>query len=247
MSETIPHFGEILAILTAITWAMAVILFKKSGEKIHPIFFKSLNYLGAGMHAIVNCLYAPSIIGLSVLWLGESMTALQIVGAAMIVSAVLAATTKKGQGNLSRHNLFWGIFWGVIATGTAAVGIVMIKTLLERSPLLWVTEIRLIGGIIILLLVLMLNPNRRKLILSLKSGGHRGYMISSSFIGAYLAMMLWLAGMKYTTASIASALNQTANIFIFAFAALLLREPINLQRVIGILLGVAGALLVTFG
>jgi len=60
-------------------------------------------------------------------------------------------------------------------------------------------------------------------------------------------MVLWLAGMKYTLASIASALNQTSNIFVFTFAALLLREPINLQRVIGILLGVSGALLVTFG
>ena len=162
MSQTIPYLGEILATLTAITWAIAVILFKKSGEKVHPValnlfknslavilfiptmwffgetlfrpvpaseywmlllsgilgigiadtlFFKSLNLLGAGMHSIVNCLYAPSIIGLSVIWLGESMTALQILGAAMIVSAVLTATTKKGKGDLSRHNLFWGIFW----------------------------------------------------------------------------------------------------------------------------------------
>ncbi|RKX30991.1 MAG: hypothetical protein DRP46_04290 [Candidatus Zixiibacteriota bacterium] len=298
MPQAIPYFGEILATLTAITWAVAVILFKKSGEKVHPValnlfknsmavilfiptmwffgetlfrpvpaseygllllsgilgigiadtlFFKSLNLLGAGMHSIVNCLYAPSIIGLSVIWLGESMTALQILGAAMIVSAVLAATTKKGKGNLSRHNLFWGIFWGVVANGVSAVGIVMIKSLLERSPLLWVTEIRLLGGIATLIMVLMLYPNRRRLIESLYTAGRRGYTISSSFIGAYLAMVLWLAGMKYTLASIASALNQTSNIFVFTFAALLLREPINLQRVIGILLGVSGALLVTFG
>ena len=298
MSQTIPYLGEILATLTAITWAIAVILFKKSGEKVHPValnlfkislavilfiptmwffgetlfrpvpaseywmlllsgilgigiadtlFFKSLNLLGAGMHSIVNCLYAPSIIGLSVIWLGESMTALQILGAAMIVSAVLTATTKKGKGDLSRHNLFWGIFWGVVATGASAVGIVMIKSLLERSPLLWVTEIRLLGGIATLIVVLMLYPNRRRLIESLYNAGHKGYTISSSFIGAYLAMVLWLAGMKYTQASIASALNQTSNIFVFIFAALLLREPINFQRVIGILLGVSGALLVTFG
>jgi len=298
MLENIPYFGEILAILTAITWAMAVIMFKKSGEKVHPIalnlfknslafvlfvptmwffgnslfrpvpfyeyglliasgvigigiadtlFLKSLNYLGAGMHSIVNCLYAPSIIGFSILWLAESMSAIQITGAVLIVSAVLAATTKKGQGNLSRHNLFWGIFLGITANCFMAIGIVMIKTILERSPLLWVTEVRLAGGIIVLLLILIFNPKRNALISTLKANGRRIYMISGSFIGAYLSMVLWLAGMKYTQASTASALNQTSNIFVFIFAALFLREPVNLQRIIGILLGVAGAFMVTFG
>lgn len=298
MSQPIPYFGEMLALLTAMTWAMAVILFKKSGEKVHPIalnmfknllavfmffvtmwifgetlfrpvpardyymllvsgalgigiadtlFFKSLNYLGAGMHSIVNCLYAPSIIGLSVIWLGESMTILQLLGAAMIVSAVLTATTKKGKGNLSRHDLFWGVFWGVIATGASAVGIVMIKTLLERSPLLWVTEIRLFGGIAVLLFVLLFHSERRRLLGSLLAANSKGYTVSSSIMGAYFSMVLWLGGMKYTQASIASALNQTSNIFVFLFAVLLLREPINLQRIIGISLGVLGAFLVTFG
>jgi drug/metabolite transporter (DMT)-like permease len=73
------------------------------------------------------------------------------------------------------------------------------------------------------------------------------YLISSSFLGAYLAMILWLAGMKFTMASIAAALNQTSNIFIFIFAAIFLKEPITPRRTAGIVLGVAGAFMVTFG
>jgi drug/metabolite transporter (DMT)-like permease len=53
--------------------------------------------------------------------------------------------------------------------------------------------------------------------------------------------------MKYTQASIAAALNQTANVFIFIFAALLLREPITRRRTLGIVLGFTGAVLVSFG
>ena len=52
--------------------------------------------------------------------------------------------------------------------------------------------------------------------------------------------------MKFTQASIAASLNQTSNIFVFIFAAWFLREPISRTRVIGIILGVAGALIVTF-
>jgi drug/metabolite transporter (DMT)-like permease len=74
-----------------------------------------------------------------------------------------------------------------------------------------------------------------------------GYTISGSFAGAYLAMLVWLAGMKYTQASIASALNQMSSIFIFILAALVLHEKVTLLRVVGIILGVTGAVLVTFG
>ena len=41
--------------------------------------------------------------------------------------------------------------------------------------------------------------------------------------------------------------NQTSNIFIFIFAALLLKEKVTLIRGVAIVLGVGGALLVTFG
>jgi drug/metabolite transporter (DMT)-like permease len=54
-------------------------------------------------------------------------------------------------------------------------------------------------------------------------------------------------GMKYTQASIAAALNQSNNVFIFILAALFLKEPINQQRLVGIILAVTGSFLVIFG
>ena len=108
-------------------------------------------------------------------------------------------------------------------------------------------EWRLIGGILALLVILLLRRDRRAIISTLMGTRHWGYVVSGSWFGAYAAMFLWLGGMKYTQASTASALNQTSNIFIFVLAALLLREPITPVRTIGIVLGVAGAYLVTFG
>lgn len=285
-----------LALATAIVWAFAVILFRKSGETVHPValnlfknllgaalilptiwlmggvllrpvpaseylllmgsgalgigiadtlFFMCLNRLGAGLTAVVDCLYSPFIISLSVLWLGERMTGWQIVGAVMIVAGVLMATVERPQGSISRRNLALGILWGVLAMGGMAVGIVMIKPLLERSPLLWVTEVRLVASIAVLGIVLLVHPSRRAIVGSTFSSRGWVYTVSGSLMGAYLAMVLWLGGMKYTQASIAAALNQTSNIFVFVFAALLLREPINVQRVVAIVLAVAGAMLVT--
>ena len=37
LNLTFPYLGQSLALMTAIVWACAVILFKKSGETVHPI------------------------------------------------------------------------------------------------------------------------------------------------------------------------------------------------------------------
>ncbi|UCE67606.1 MAG: DMT family transporter [Candidatus Zixiibacteriota bacterium] len=294
----IPYLGEIFAFATAIVWAFAVILYKKSGETIHPValnffknlmgmvlllptiyffegwifkgftsdeiilllvsgalgigiadtlFFKCLNLLGAGLTAIVDCLYSPSIIFLAFLWVGERLGILQIIGVAMIISAVLTISRADKSGLINRRNLLLGILWGVLAMFTMAIGIVMIKPLLDRSPLLPLSEIRLFGGGLILALVFLFHPRRKQIATPRLTGRGWTYLLIGSFLGAYCVLLLWLAGMKYTQVSIAAALNQTSNIFIFIFAALFLKEAITRRKVVGIILGVSGALIVTFG
>ena len=47
-------------------------------------------------------------------------------------------------------------------------------------------------------------------------------------------MLFWLAGYKYTSASVASVLNETASIFILLFAWLLLKEPLGRRKLAGV-------------
>ena len=264
MSNPFPYLGEILSIICAIVWGLAVVFFRKSGEQVHPLalntfknlvaailfiptmiifgqtlalpvshntyimmlvsgalgigigdtlLFMSLNLLGAGLTGIVICMYSPLIICLSVIFLGETLTLLQISGALLIVSAILVATIEKQKKPIARNKLFLGTVLGVLASAAMAVGIVMIKPLLNESPLLWATQIRLFGGIIALGIIVLLFPRRRMIYDSLVSTKKWTYTISGSVIGAYLAMIIWLGGMKYTQASVASALNQTSKLF----------------------------------
>jgi drug/metabolite transporter (DMT)-like permease len=296
--EHIPRVGEISALLTALVWAGAVIMFRKSGEKVHPIalnlfknvlvlvlmvptiylagqtlsrqapfgdyalllisgvigigigdtlLLKCLNQIGAGRTAIVGCLYSPFIITLSIIFLGERFTITQAAGAFLVVLAVLSTTGKGESGEITRKTLLFGILWGVLAEACVAVSIVMIKPLLTRSPLLWATEIRLIGAAPALGLILLCHPYKRKIISSLTSPGRWGYTIGGSFTGQYAAMLLWLTGMKYAQASVASALNQTSTIFVVFLAALFLKERLTARRITAAVAAVLGALLVTFG
>ena len=290
------QLGQTLALFTALAWGFAVILFKKSGETVHPIalnvfknflavvlliptiplfgetlfydaprnnyllllasgalgigisdtlFFMCLNRLGAGLTAIIDCLYSPFIIIMSIIWLGESLTLFQVIGAVMIISAVLTAVNRKGVPGLKRRDLWIGVGYGTLAMATNALGLIMIKRVLEQSPLFWVTEVRIFGGLLVLLLVLLFNPHRNKIIGSLRLTGGWKYTISGSFIGTYIAMVLWLGGMQLERASITAALNQTSSIFVFIFAWLILKEKITIPKIIGIILAVGGVMLIT--
>ena len=295
MNAPFPYLGEIISVGSALTWAIAVILFRKSGETVHPIalnvfknvlaitllfptiwlsggvafgdvpgrdyfmilisgalgigvsdtlFFMSLNRIGAGMSAIINCLYSPFIIALSIVWLDESLTAFQLIGVAMIVSAVLTAASRKGAGHLSRSDLIWGVAFGILALAAMAVGIVMIKPILDRTPLLLVTQLRLWGGMAALVIYLILHPKRRAILGSINSIGSWKYTIIGSFIGTYVTLIFWMTGMKYAQVSVAASLSQLSNVFIFSLAVLFLHEPLNFRRILGIVLGVGGALIV---
>jgi drug/metabolite transporter (DMT)-like permease len=58
-----------------------------------------------------------------------------------------------------------------------------------------------------------------------------------------MAMLAWLAGFKYTLVSVAAILNQLSTIFTFILAAVFLKEPVTLPRLIAIVMAVCGALL----
>ena len=296
--ESIPYIGEILSLLTAIFWAVAVILFKKSGEKVHPLglnlfknamglllllvtlavfkkalshqvsladygllmlsgaigigigdtlLFACLNLIGAGLTAIVDCLYSPFIITFSILFLGERLTFMQIIGAVLVVSAVLTVSLKWGGFDNDRRKLARGIIFGALAMLSTAVGVVIVKPLLSRIPFLLATEVRLLGALIALALMLFSHPGRRKIMSSILDKKTRLYVVSGSFFGAYITMLFWLGGMKFTQASIASALNQTNSIFIVILAAVWLKEPLNARRIIAVFIAFLGVILVSFG
>lgn len=292
-----PFIGEALSLISAAIWALAVTLFRKSGETVHPLalnafknllavmllvptiwiagqslwlpvpasaylwlllsgaigigigdtlFFQSLNRLGAGLTGIVVCLYSPFIIALSYIALGERLSWVQLAGVLLILTAVLLTSRPANQNNAAAAGALPGIVYGVTAAAAMAGGVVIMKPLLGAYPVVWVAFIRLIGGMTVLAAILLLHPARHAIFNSSIGIRHWPYTLGGSLLGAYVSMILWIAGMKYTQASIASALNQTNTIFIFIFAGLILKEPMNTRRVISVGMAFAGAALVSF-
>jgi len=295
----IPHLGEILALASAVVWAVAVILFRISGKTVSPfalnlfkntvalllflpllpllgkpflpaasaadyalllfsgflgiavsdtLFLTALNLLGASLLAIVDCVYSPYIIVLSYVFLGERLNPWQFLGVLLIAAAIAVMGWKSTgeNGKLPRRDLFRGTVLGILAMLTVAVGIVMIKPMLAHTDVFWATAMRLVGGIGGLVLALPFHPRRRAVLAPLLDFSQWKVLVPASVLGSFFSLLFWVAGMKFTLASIAAVLNQMNVIFVFILAAVFLREKATPWKIAAVALAFIGAFLASF-
>ncbi|MBW2459443.1 MAG: DMT family transporter, partial [Deltaproteobacteria bacterium] len=132
-------------------------------------------------------------------------------------------------------------FTGIV---TMALGVVIAKPLLERGSLVEVTTVRLIGGVGGQLLWMGLVPSQRSSLTVFIPSATWRTLLPASVLGSYVAMLLWLGGFKWATASTASVLNQMSTVFTIILAGVFLRERITWRRGVGAAAAVGGALLV---
>ncbi len=212
-------------------------------------FFMSLSKLGAGLVAIVECLYLPCVIFLSFVLLGENLSVYAIIGGILVLSAVFVGSFSKkelSEETQDKTQILPGIIYGCLSMVFIATGIVIIKELLEGTDVFWATLVRVCAGIISLLLIVIVHPKRKQYFGELKFSKAWYLALPASIAGNYLALLCWVAGMKYTAASRAAILNQMSTIFIFILAAIFLKEKITFNKTIAICLAVTGACLTIF-
>jgi drug/metabolite transporter (DMT)-like permease len=295
--------GQSCALLTALTWAYALVLFKIGGERVPPvslnlyknavglllliltlagmllvkpatrgvfetplgdfcllllsgvigialadtIFFHALNLIGVGLIAVVDCAYSPLAILFAWTLLGEQLEAWHYVGASLIVVGVFTASRHKVPVNRTRGQIVGGMLLAMLAVGMMAFGIVMAKPVLETSNLIWATSVRMLAGATFLALFALLGANWRAHWAVFRPSRSWKVILPASVLGTYICMILWVAGFKYTYASVAAVLNQTSVIFASIFAALILREHFGGRKITALALSVTGVSIVTLG
>ena len=206
-------------------------------------FFMALKRLGASRWAVVDCLYLPFIILISTLFLNESIGFKGMVGAFLVIAAI-GADACSGSSLMTSRKEFWlGLGFGVLAVILIAGSVVMVKPLLEETSVLWASFVRLLAGVTGLVVIAVIHPDRRVILGVLLPSPAWKIVLPASIVGNYMAMLAWLAGFKYTLVSVAAILNQLSTIFTFILAAVFLKEPVTLPRMVAIVMAVSGALL----
>ena len=287
------NWGEIFALSSALTWALAVILLRRSGETLPPFelnlfknclglvlmiptillfnglalpdyslfelfvivtsgllgialadtwYLRALNLMGASRTGIVSSLFSPFVILLSTVFLGERMGLWQWFGFSMVISGVLLVTWRVHRSEVDSDDLRKGAIYGVAAVFLMAVGIVMVKEILETRPFLWTVELRLVGGVAGMLAFMLVRGSWQRVRQNFRQPQPWGTISTASFLAAYLALIMWLAGYKLIDASVSSVLNETNGAFIVLLAWLMLGEKINRRKLAGISLTLAGVI-----
>lgn len=291
--------GQIFALLAALTWALALVFFRKSGSSVPPVamnlfkncvaivllfatlavtgeglaplrefpradffiltisgflgialadtvFFHSLNRVGVGMFAIVDCSYSPCVLLASWLLIGEQITRWHYLGGGLILAGIVVASLQPVAG-LPRRTLLAGIGLGLLSIALMAVGVVYAKLVLDvnKFPLLWATAIRLLAGTAALGAIALASPARADIFRVFRPAATWRFTLPAAVLGTYLSMIFWLAGFKYTHASVAAVLNQTSAFFAMMLGALLLGEKLTPRRIAALVMAMIGVVIVT--
>jgi len=205
------------------------------------LFMTSLKWLGAGLNAIVGCIYTPLMILAGVMFFHESVNAQLIVGAVCVVSAIIIAST--GDSRQRPRRLALGIVVATISMLCTLVGAVLYKDLLARYDLFYITWVRLIAGSAFLIVYYAFHPLRSRLLDGLGNWRNWRSLTLSGFLGTYLAISFWALGLRNLPASLIAVFSELTVIMIILMAYFFLREPLTLRKMVATGLAVGGAFL----
>ena len=208
------------------------------------LFHAALNRVGAGINAVVDTLYSPFTAVGAFAFLGERLDHWQVAGMVLVMSSIVVATRIQPPPGTDRRTLISGILLGVASMAALAIGIVLAKPVLADADVVWATTVRQLGALAVLLPAAVLAPGRQARLQSLRPGIGWKHAIPGTVLGSYLALMLWIAGMKYTALGKAAILNQTSTVYTLVLASLLLGERFTRRTALAAGLALSGVLLV---
>ena len=211
------------------------------------LFLISLNILGTSRSAIINTIYSPMVIMLAYFILDESLTFADIVGGLLILLSILYLSFNQEKSNIS--NLNKGLIIGILAYSLMALGIIIVKPILNRfsnsiEMQLWIIIFRLIPGTLLSYITMKFMMKKKEIILQLSNKKIWPIILLGSFLGTYVGFAMWVIGMAKTSASIASILNQTSTIFIAFFGWLILKETFSRKMMICFFISIIGAFII---
>jgi drug/metabolite transporter (DMT)-like permease len=210
------------------------------------LFHQSLNRVGAGIAAIVDSLYSPFVVLAALLMLGERLQTRQLAGMALVVGGVLIAARHEPPRGATARQIAIGVVCGVLAMATVAFGIVLAKPVLNRTPVLWATTMRQVGALAVMLPAAVISPRRRQCFSVFRPTRRWRFSLPGTLLGSFLALIFWIAGMKYTLAGAAAILNQTSTIYVLLLATVFLKEPLTLRKILASVVAIAGIVLITY-
>ncbi len=210
------------------------------------LFLAGLRRIDASVAAVTDCVYSPTVVVLSFLFLGEALGVGLLIGGPLVLLGLLVVVLPIGRKRRLEPALVdrKGVALALAGVLMTAVAVIICKPVLNRSSLIEATAVRLWAGSVALF-GFEASFGRAKSALALfRPQAAWRQALPAALMGTYVAMLLWLGGIKYGTASRAALLNQMGAIFVLVLSALVLGERPPFLRWLGAGIAVVGVALI---
>ena len=202
--------------------------------------FKSYTMIGSRTSQLVMSL-APmftAIIGF--LFLAEILSLKSILGIIVSVSGIMIAVSGKGlklNANLSPKGLLFAL-GGALGQAT---GLVLSKKGMGDFDPIASTQIRAIFGFLCFVLLVTFLKRWGQIFRSTKDLKSVGMISVGAVFGPFIGVSLSLFAVQHTSAGIAATLMALVPILIIAPSAIIFKEKITVQQVVGAVISMVGA------
>jgi len=234
----------------ALTWAIMLGSGAVGLGLADTLFLSCMDDLGAGRSALLECWYLPFVLVGDWLWLKSKIHPLILLGVLLVFAGTMLVVggADESDEELPQRQRWKAAGKGILATLLMAISVVVAKPHLELTSPWWSTTVRLIGGELLLLVHASwaLSRGDRSILAVFRPSPWWRISIPASLIGTYLAMILWITGLKYLSATTSSVLSRMSAFYTLILARIFLGEALTGRRLAAIILGFAGAVLCVY-
>ncbi len=178
-----------------------------------------------------------AILGWAVM--GEALTLQHIFAILLAVTGIMIVIQGDVPGQQKR--LQWqGILWAVLATLGQAGGVILSKMSLESLDAIPAAQIRLVGGVIGMGIILSILKKWGHVPPILKDKKGRQTITVSILLGTLIGMVLSMLSIKLIPVAIASILFSLMPVMILPISAFVFKERVNAREVLGAFITVGG-------
>ena len=214
------------------------------------LLFIALQKIGPRRNNILFSLAAPFTVILNIIFLNEIMSLVNLIGCIIVFFGVVIAIAygnsrdKNHRWELVEGNLYLGVIFGIGAALCQAIGLVMMKPILNMgADPIASASLRTLISCIFLAFTFFLNYEifNTKTSLNLKIIGQS---ILSGFLGMALGMSLLLIALQHADAGIVATLSSTSPIMILFLIWVVTKKIPTTGAWIGTVLAIIGSVLI---
>ncbi len=204
--------------------------------------FASYPIITSRVAMLVMTLAPPFAAILGWIILGETMSAVSILGMVLVISGISLAIWSKPKGDKKMKLNFSpkGLLYALFGTIGQAIGLVLSKLGMGEYNAFAATQIRIIAGIVgfgVLITILNRWGNIGK---ALKNKKAMTGITVGSFFGPFLGVSFSLIAIQHTSTGIAATIMSIVPVLIIPPAILLFKQKVSIKEVIGAFISVIG-------